>query len=132
MAGPSARSAAAATRTKRSAKPGRLIGDGRSAILHFELNDDFAQENGLICGGRMDVHVDPLLPDPPLFIVGAGHVGFQLARIAADAGFRLTVVDDREKFANAERFPGADGHRRTHPGLAASRRHPGVRLRRGR
>ena len=84
------------------------LGDGRSTILHFELNDDFAQENGLICGGRMDVHVDPLLPDPPLFIVGAGHVGFQLARIAADAGFRLTVVDDREKFANAERFPGAN------------------------
>lgn len=84
------------------------IGDGRPVILHFELNDDFAQENGLICGGRMDVHVDPLLPDPPLFIVGAGHVGFQLARIAADAGFRMTVVDDREKFANAQRFPGAD------------------------
>ena len=84
------------------------IGDGRSAVLHFELNDDFAQENGLICGGRMDVHVDPLLPDPPLFIVGAGHVGFQLGRVAADAGFRLTVVDDREKFANTERFPGAD------------------------
>jgi xanthine dehydrogenase accessory factor len=84
------------------------LADGRSAVLHFELNDDFAQENGLICGGRMDVHVDPLLPDPPLFIVGAGHVGFQLARVAADAGFRLTVVDDREKFANAGRFPGAE------------------------
>ena len=83
------------------------IADGRPTLLHFELNDDFAQENGLICGGRMDVHVDPLLPDPPLYIVGAGHVGFQLARSAADAGFRLTVVDDREKFANAERFPGA-------------------------
>lgn len=84
------------------------IADGRSALLHFELNDDFAQENGLICGGRMDVHVDPLLPDPPLYIVGAGHVGFQLARIAADAGFRLTVIDDREKFANSDRFPGAN------------------------
>ena len=81
------------------------ITEGRPVLLHFELNDDFAQENGLICGGRMDVHVDPLLPDPPLYIVGAGHVGFQLARIAADAGFRRTVVDDREKFANAERFP---------------------------
>jgi xanthine dehydrogenase accessory factor len=83
------------------------IADGRPALLHFELNDDFAQENGLICGGRMDVHVDPLLPDPSLFIVGAGQVGFQLARVAGDAGFRLTVIDDREKFANAERFPGA-------------------------
>ena len=84
------------------------IGDGKAALLHFELNDDFAQENGLICGGRMDVHVDPLLPDPRLYIVGAGHVGHQLARIAGDAGFRMHVIDDREKFANAERFPGAD------------------------
>ena len=84
------------------------ITDGRPALLHFELNDDFAQENGLICGGRMDVHVDPLLPDPRLYIVGAGHVGHQLARIAADAGFRIHVIDDREKFANSERFPGAE------------------------
>jgi xanthine dehydrogenase accessory factor len=84
------------------------IEDGGSQLLHFELNDDFAQENGLICGGRMDVHIDPLLPDPRLYVIGAGHVGFQLAKIAADAGFRLHVVDDREKFANADRFPGAE------------------------
>ena len=84
------------------------IAEGSSSLLHFELNDDFAQENGLICGGRMDVHVDPLLPTPHLFIVGAGHVGYHLARIAGDAGFRLHVIDDREKFANADRFPSAD------------------------
>lgn len=84
------------------------IADGKAALLHFELNDDFAQENGLICGGRMDVHVDPLLPDPRLYIVGAGHVGYHLARIAGDAGFRLHVVDDREKFANPDRFPDAE------------------------
>jgi xanthine dehydrogenase accessory factor len=82
--------------------------EGRSAVVHYELNDDFAQENGLICGGRMDVHIDPLLPDPHLFVVGAGHVGHHLAKIAADAGFRLHVVDDREKFASPERFPGAE------------------------
>jgi xanthine dehydrogenase accessory factor len=81
---------------------------GRSALLHYELNDDFAQENGLICGGRMDVHVDPLEPTPHLYIIGAGHVGHQLGRTAADAGFHLHVVDDREKFASAERFPAAD------------------------
>ena len=76
--------------------------------MHYELNDDFAQENGLICGGRMDVHIDPLAPSPRLYIIGAGHVGFHLARVARDAGFQLHVVDDREKFANPERFPGAD------------------------
>ena len=84
------------------------LGDGQSQIVHYELNDDFAQENGLICGGRMDVHVDPLLPSPHLFIVGAGHVGYHLGRIAAGAGFKLHVIDDRSKFANAERFPAAE------------------------
>ena len=82
--------------------------DGGPQLLHFELNDDFAQENGLICGGRMDVHIDPLLPDPRLYVIGAGHVGFQLGRIAPEAGFRVHVVDDREKFASPARFPGAE------------------------
>jgi xanthine dehydrogenase accessory factor len=89
-------------------KAREAIASGRPAFVHYELNDDFAQENGLICGGRMDVHIDPLMPDPRLYIVGAGHVGFHLARAATDAGFRIHVVDDREKFANADRFPGAD------------------------
>jgi len=56
----------------------------------------------------MDVHVDPLVPSPRLFIIGAGHVGLHLAKVASDVGFRIHVVDDREKFANAERFPGAE------------------------
>jgi xanthine dehydrogenase accessory factor len=81
---------------------------GRQSLVHYELNDDFAQDNGLICGGQMDVHIDPLEPTPHLYIVGAGHVGWYLGRLAADAGFRIHVVDDREKFANQERFPGAE------------------------
>ncbi len=89
-------------------KAREAIASGKPSLLHYELNDDFAQENGLICGGRMDVHIDPLAPSPRLFIIGAGHVGHQLARVAADVGFRIHVVDDREKFASAERFPGAE------------------------
>src|SRR5438477_3082823 len=79
----------------------------RPEIVHYELSDDFAQESGLICGGQMDVYIEPIEPSPDLYIVGAGHVGFHLARLAIDVGFRVHVVDDREKFANAERFPGA-------------------------
>jgi xanthine dehydrogenase accessory factor len=88
-------------------KAREAIASGKTAFLHYELNDDFAQENGLICGGRMDVHIDPLAPSPRLFIIGAGHVGYHLARVAADVGFRIHVVDDRDKFASPERFPGA-------------------------
>jgi xanthine dehydrogenase accessory factor len=89
-------------------KAREAIASGRSALLHYELNDDFAQENGLVCGGQMDVYIDPLTPSPRLYVVGAGHVGWHLARSAAEAGFRIHVVDDREKFANRERFPDAE------------------------
>jgi xanthine dehydrogenase accessory factor len=88
-------------------KAREAIASGRTALLHYELNDDFAQENGLICGGQMDVHIDPLIPSPHLYIIGAGHVGWHLARAAAEADFHVHVVDDRDKFASVERFPQA-------------------------
>ena len=88
-------------------KAREALASGKPQLLHYELNDDFAQENGLVCGGQMDVHIDPLEPTPHLYIVGAGHVGWHLGRLAAEAGFRIHVVDDREKFASAERFPEA-------------------------
>ena len=80
----------------------------RSRLVHYELSDDLAEESGLICGGQMDVFIEPIEPAPHLFILGAGHVGFQLGQIAPTVGFRLHVVDDRQKFANHERFPAAD------------------------
>src|SRR3954453_21623584 len=76
-------------------------------LIHYELSDDFAQETGLICGGQMDVYIEPIEPSPELYIVGAGHVGFPLGKIAHELGFPVHVVDDREKFANADRFPTA-------------------------
>jgi len=83
------------------------IASRRPQLVHYELSDDFAQETGLICGGQMDIYIEPIEPSPDLYIVGAGHVGYHLARLAGDVGFRVHIVDDREKFANSERFPGA-------------------------
>ena len=88
-------------------KAREAIGDRKPRLLHYELADDFAQETGLICGGQMDVYIEPIEPSPELIIVGAGHVGFHLARLAHEVGFLVRVVDDRDKFANAERFPTA-------------------------
>jgi xanthine dehydrogenase accessory factor len=73
--------------------------------VKYELTDDFAEESGLICGGQMEVFIEPVEPAPDVYVFGAGHVGFFLARMAHEVGFRVHVVDDREKFANAERFP---------------------------
>ena len=58
-----------------------------------------------MCGGQMEVFIEPLEAPPALFIFGAGHVGYYLARVASDAGFEVHVVDDRAAFANRERFP---------------------------
>lgn len=79
----------------------------RAVTERYELADDFAEETGLICGGQMEVFIEPIEPAPALYIFGAGHVGFYLARMAHEAGFEIHVVDDRDKFANRERFPGA-------------------------
>jgi xanthine dehydrogenase accessory factor len=76
-------------------------------LVHYELDDDFAQETGLICGGQMSVYIEPIEPSPELYVIGAGHVGFHLATMAQEVGFQVHVVDDREKFASRERFPNA-------------------------
>src|SRR5215831_17229217 len=89
-------------------KAREAIASGKPALIKYDLNDDFVQESGLICGGQMEVYIDPIAASPALYIIGAGHVGWHLARFAADAGFRIHVVDDREKFANRERFPAAE------------------------
>lgn len=89
-------------------KAREVLTSRRALMVHYDLNDDFAEESGLICGGQMDVFIEPIEPAPQLFVVGAGHVGFHLARLAHSVGFKVHVIDDREKFANAERFPDAE------------------------
>jgi xanthine dehydrogenase accessory factor len=72
--------------------------------VRYELTDDIAEESGLICGGQMEVFIEPVEPSPDVYIFGAGHVGYFLGRMAHDTGFRVHVIDDREKFASSERF----------------------------
>jgi xanthine dehydrogenase accessory factor len=76
----------------------------RPLTVKYELTDDIAEESGLICGGQMEVFIEPVEPSPDVYIFGAGHVGYFLGRMAHDTGFRVHVVDDREKFASTERF----------------------------
>jgi xanthine dehydrogenase accessory factor len=76
--------------------------------LTFNLGQDAAYDNGLICGGQLDVFVEPVLPVPGAFIFGAGHISKSLSKVASLAGFSTTIIDNRETFANRERFPEAD------------------------
>src|SRR5262245_54237038 len=75
--------------------------------LTFNLGQDAAYDNGLICGGQLDVFVEPVLPVPRAIIFGAGHISKSLSKVATLAGFTTVVVDNRESFANRERFPEA-------------------------
>lgn len=52
--------------------------------------------------------VESLMPRPELVVVGAGHVGAALARMASLAGFAVVVLEDRVAFAHPERLPGVD------------------------
>jgi xanthine dehydrogenase accessory factor len=75
--------------------------------LTFNLNQDPKYDTGLVCGGTLDIFVEPILPPALLYIFGAGHVSVNLYKVARSAGFDVTVVDDREAYANRERFPEA-------------------------
>jgi xanthine dehydrogenase accessory factor len=73
--------------------------------LVFHLNNEASYDNGLICGGTVEVFVEPILPQPVVYLFGAGHVSTAVAKAANAAGFGVGVIDDRESFANTQRFP---------------------------
>jgi len=79
----------------------------RPRTLTFNLNQNPKDDTGLVCGGTLDVFVEPILPPAELYIFGAGHVSINLYKVATNAGFDVTVVDDRENYASRERFPEA-------------------------
>jgi xanthine dehydrogenase accessory factor len=76
-----------------------------SRKMVFNLNHEANYDNGLICGGTLEVFVEPILPQPVVYLFGGGHVSMAVAQAARAAGFGVGVVDDREQFANTERFP---------------------------
>jgi xanthine dehydrogenase accessory factor len=77
--------------------------------LTFNLNHDPKYDSGLVCGGTLEVYLEPILPVQTLYLFGAGHVSSNVYRAARMTGFEVVIVDDRESFANRERFPEAKG-----------------------
>lgn len=76
--------------------------------MTFDLNQDPKSDTGLVCGGTLEIFIEPILPPAVLYLFGAGHVAANVSKIASQAGFDVTVVDDREAYANRERFPEAN------------------------
>ena len=84
-----------------------VMEEEKARTLTFNLNNNPKYDTGLVCGGTLEIFVEPVLPAALLYIFGAGHVAYSLYQVAQIAGFDITVVDDRETYANAERFPTA-------------------------
>ena len=85
-----------------------VIDSEKPRHLTFSLGEDAAYDNGLICGGQLNIFVEPVVPQPRAFIFGGGHVSKGISKVANIAGFATIIVDDREAFANKERFPDAE------------------------
>jgi xanthine dehydrogenase accessory factor len=87
---------AAAREVMRNEAPRKLV---------FHLNSEATYDNGLICGGTVEIFLEPILPQPILYLFGGGHVSTAVAKAAQAVGFGIGVIDDREAFANYQRFP---------------------------
>ncbi len=84
-----------------------VIEEEKPRTLKFDLNSDPKYDTGLICGGTLEVFIEPVLPPGTVYLFGAGHVSVNVYKIARLAGFDVVIVDDREQYANRERFPEA-------------------------
>jgi len=80
------------------------IRDEQAVTLPFDLTE---KQGGLVCGGRISIFIEPVIPDPTLIILGAGHVGKALTKAARFSGFHVVACDDRPEYANPENLPDA-------------------------
>jgi xanthine dehydrogenase accessory factor len=86
----------------------KVIGQGKPKQLHTVLDAKEVEEERMLCGGELEVFIEPILTPPTLYIFGGGHISLALAKIGKLLGFKVAVIDDRAEFANADRFPEAD------------------------
>jgi xanthine dehydrogenase accessory factor len=85
-----------------------VIKEGKPRLLHFGLTGEEGEQRGMICGGTMDVFIEPILSLPTLYLFGAGHISLAVAKIGKMLGFRVVVIDQNPEFADPVRFPEAD------------------------
>ena len=85
----------------------KAIQEGSPRLLEYSLADPARGDPGL-CGGQVEIYVEPILPKPFLVVIGSGHVGKAVASLAHWLGFRVAVSDDRPEFCTPEAIPDAD------------------------
>ena len=85
------------------------MSDGESRLLTYRMSDPSRGDVG-VCGGTVEVFVEPILPPAMVVVIGAGHVGRAVVHLAKWLGFRVAVSDDRPEFCTPDAVPGADGY----------------------
>ena len=85
------------------------IKNGKAHNLSYTMADPSRGDPG-VCGGTVEVFVEPILPPAMIVVIGGGHVGQAVVHLAKWLGFRVAVSDDREEFSNPESVPGADAY----------------------
>ena len=78
--------------------------DEKPRILKFALNERDYPDSGLLCGGQIEIYVEPIT-EPHLHLFGGGHVSGAIAALARNVGFRVHLGDDREVFADPAKHP---------------------------
>lgn len=95
-----------------------VLQDGQARRPTYALNDIGAGDPG-ICGGTLEVFIEPIAVAPTLVVIGVGHVGKALAELGKWAGFRVIVSDDRAEYCNPQFIPQMDGYVLCKPGEVA-------------
>jgi xanthine dehydrogenase accessory factor len=86
----------------------KVLSERRPKRLRFTLDIASARNAGLICGGDVEVYLEPLLRDPRLIVIGAGHIGRPLARMARWTDFEVIVLDAAGSDLTEETLPEAN------------------------
>jgi xanthine dehydrogenase accessory factor len=78
------------------------LGSAKSRELSYRLAEGDLE---MSCGGDIRLFIKVFAAQPQLYIVGGGHIGFELYKLASYQGFTCLVFDDRPDYVNQERFP---------------------------
>lgn len=84
-----------------------VLQTGVAQVVQYTLVDPQAGDPG-VCGGEVEIFIEPVRPAPTLLVIGGGHVGRALVHLAHWLGFRVALSDERTEFCNPTWAPGAD------------------------
>ncbi len=85
------------------------LADGQTRVVPYSLVDPQRGDPG-VCGGEVEVYLEPYAPPATLLVIGCGHVGKAVAALGHWLGYRVLVNDDREELASADHIPEADSY----------------------